>query len=247
MSGQAQADVQERINTYWTVRSKSYDESPGHGLRNDAERQAWAGALGALLPPPPNDVLDVGTGTGFLALLANDLGHRATGVDLSEGMLAFAKKKAAQRDPAPRFLIGDAVAPDFEPGSFDAVVSRHVLWTLRDPEAAFANWYRLLRPGGRVVIIDSLWFLDEEKDEEQASELQSEVARLWAECYGAETRAALPILQASSVEPVMALLRNAGFEGVTTQPLEGIAEAEARPETSEKDSRYVIAAVRPQG
>ena len=46
------------------------------------------------------------------------------------------------------------------PASFDAVVSRYPMWTLREPETAVANWIRLLRPGGTVAVVDSPWFPD---------------------------------------------------------------------------------------
>ena len=102
----------------------------------------------------------MGAGTGFLALLLAELGHRVTGVDLAPGMLALARAKAA-RLPAgavrPVFAPGDAVDPPLPAGSVDAVISRHLLWTLTEPQRAFANWRRLLRPGGRVVAIDGLW------------------------------------------------------------------------------------------
>jgi protein-L-isoaspartate O-methyltransferase len=49
-------------------------------------------ALRPLLPPPPADILDVGTGTGFLALLLAELGHRVSGIDLSEGMLVRVRR-----------------------------------------------------------------------------------------------------------------------------------------------------------
>ncbi len=231
--------VQEKINTYWTIRSKTYDSSPGHGIGSDAEKAAWIGLLERLLPSGPSDVLDVGTGTGFLAFLAAELGHRVTGVDLSEGMLGYAQEKAKGVEGAPRFLIGDAVAPDFDAWSFDAVISRHVLWTLRDPEAAFKNWHRLLRPGGRVVIIDSLWFANDD-DDKGASELQTEVAKAWAEAYSAETRASLPVMQMRSVEPVAELLRESGFSDVAVHSLEEVSVAEGR----DQDQRYAIVATR---
>src|SRR5262245_7289829 len=124
--------AREAVIAFWDLRSATYDDSPGHAVQSEAEHRAWLAALGGLLPPPPADVLDAGTGTGFLALLLAELGHRVTGVDLSAGMLSKAREKAAGLGPGtvpPTFRVGDAVDPPLAPTSVDAVVSRHVLWT----------------------------------------------------------------------------------------------------------------------
>ncbi|HWX46940.1 MAG TPA: methyltransferase domain-containing protein [Roseomonas sp.] len=53
-----------------------------------------------------------------------------------------------------RRFLGDAEDTREPGGHYDAVVSRHLVWTLVDPAAAFHDWFRVLRPGGRVVIAD---------------------------------------------------------------------------------------------
>jgi len=109
-----------------------------------------------VLPVVPSKVLDVGTGTGFLAWIAAELGHRVTGIDLAESMLEGALAQTAKRRLEVTFEVGDAVAPPFPDRSFDVVISRSLIWTLREPDSAFGNWYALLRPGGRVVAIYGL-------------------------------------------------------------------------------------------
>jgi ubiquinone/menaquinone biosynthesis C-methylase UbiE len=64
-----------------------------------------------LLPHAPADVLDVGTGTGFLALLLAELGYRVVGIDLAPDMLEIAQSKCTN-EIAPRFELGDAAAPE---------------------------------------------------------------------------------------------------------------------------------------
>ena len=52
---------------------------------------------------------------------------------------------------------GDAADPPFGPSSADVVLCRHVLWSLDDRDAVVARWIRLLRPGGRLVLIEGSW------------------------------------------------------------------------------------------
>jgi ubiquinone/menaquinone biosynthesis C-methylase UbiE len=70
-------------------------------------------------------------------------------------MIAEARRKAAERSGSVRFEEGDAEQLPFAPGSFDLVMTRHVLWTLPHPEAAIDEWIRVLRAGGRLVVVDS--------------------------------------------------------------------------------------------
>lgn len=100
-------------------------------------------------------MLDLGCGTGGLSLLAAEQGHRVTGVDLSPAMVELARTKLAGRDAV--FLTGDAAAPPVGEQRFDAVLVRHVLWTLPDPGRALRHWRQLLRPGGRLVLVEGVW------------------------------------------------------------------------------------------
>ncbi len=95
-------------------------------------------------------ILDVGTGTGFLSLSLAELGHEVVGIDLAEGMISAARKIAKERGLDLDLVTGDAESLDFVDESFDAVVSRWVLWTLPHPEKAISEWMRVLRPGGRA-------------------------------------------------------------------------------------------------
>lgn len=95
-------------------------------------------------------ILDVGTGTGFLSLSLAELGHEVVGIDLAEGMISTARKIAKKRGFDLDLITGDAESLDFVDESFDAVVSRWVLWTLPHPEKAISEWMRVLRPGGRA-------------------------------------------------------------------------------------------------
>jgi SAM-dependent methyltransferase len=149
--------IKEIVAQHWNRRAADFDAGASHGLLNDAQARAWRALFATIAGAAPLDVLDVGCGTGFLALLAAEAGHRASGVDMAEAMLAQARAKAASRGLAVGFERGDAEAPPFIPGSFDLIVERHVIWTLPDPTRALRHWFELLRPGGRVALIEGDW------------------------------------------------------------------------------------------
>lgn len=150
--------LKEEIRAYWTKRAETFDLSPGHGMANPAEREAWITLLGEFLAPADGlKVLELACGTGEISSLLAALGCEVTGLDFAEAMLARAKSKLAARGQRARLFMGDAentLEPD---ARYDAVVCRHLVWTLIDPRAAFADWFRVLKPGGRLVIIDGDW------------------------------------------------------------------------------------------
>jgi 2-polyprenyl-3-methyl-5-hydroxy-6-metoxy-1,4-benzoquinol methylase len=145
------------VSDEWDRAAASFDDEPDHGLRDPGVREAWARLLKPVLPDPPAKIADLGCGTGSLSVLLASAGHEVHGLDLSKRMLAHAVRKAAQAAVAATFRQGDAARPALEPGEFDVVLARHVLWALPDPAAALTNWIALLRPGGRLVLIEGRW------------------------------------------------------------------------------------------
>jgi ubiquinone/menaquinone biosynthesis C-methylase UbiE len=143
--------------TDWDAEAATYDDEPDHGLRDPAVRAAWAARLRAWLPAPPADVVDLGCGTGSLSVLVAEAGHRVSGLDLSAPMVAAAEAKARAAGVAAAFRQGDAAAPPYPAGSADVVLSRHVLWALADPDEALRRWVVILRPGGRLVLVEGHW------------------------------------------------------------------------------------------
>ncbi len=106
---------------------------------------------------PSDSVLDVGTGTGVVALLAAKKiaeGGKVQGIDLSEGMLATATAKAEKLglEEKVKFSQMDAENLEFEAGTFDAVVSLFALLHFPNPLTALKGIYRVMRPGGRFVV-----------------------------------------------------------------------------------------------
>ncbi|MER6159034.1 class I SAM-dependent methyltransferase [Streptomyces sp. NPDC001868] len=139
----------------WDAEAPTFDDEPDHGLREPAVREAWAARLREWLPHRACDVLDLGCGTGSLSLLATEQGHQVTGIDASTAMVALARAKLAGRPAV--FLVGDAAAPPVGEERFDVILVRHVLWTLPDPGRVLRRWCGLLRPGGRLVLVEGVW------------------------------------------------------------------------------------------
>lgn len=105
-------------------------------------------------------LLDVGCGLGDAALaLAADLGDdgEVVGIDSSSAMVATANARAAGVGCRARFAVGDACSLAEQDDSFDAVRSERTLQWIADPTAAVRELVRVVRPGGRVSLIDTDW------------------------------------------------------------------------------------------
>jgi ubiquinone/menaquinone biosynthesis C-methylase UbiE len=100
--------IKDTIKQNWDESSKKYDQSPGHGIHTEKEKEAWKNLLTLAVGSGKQRILDVGTGTGAMAMVLAEMGHDVTGIDLSEGMLNRAKEKAKQTSLPVEFKIGDA-------------------------------------------------------------------------------------------------------------------------------------------
>lgn len=107
-------------------------------------RRATVAALGL---PPGSTVLDLGSGTGDLSAIGMRQGYRVIGTDLSAGMLA-------NRRQPPAAVQSDASALPLGTASCDGVVSGYALRNFTDLSACLAEAARVLRPGGRLAVLE---------------------------------------------------------------------------------------------
>lgn len=148
-------DLRDEIKAYWSARAATFDLSPGHEIFSEEERRAWhALVLKHLGAGEGRKALDLASGTGVVSHLMDELGYKVTGLDWSEAMLERAGGKARARGRDIRFRTGDAENTMEPDATYDVVVTRHLVWTLVDPAACFREWLRVLKPGGRLLIID---------------------------------------------------------------------------------------------
>lgn len=140
-----------QIAGYWDRRAQ------GYALQVDAESRD---NLEALYLPWFKDlaadarVLDVGCGPGFFSVLLAQAGFAVTAMDASLGMLEKARERARAHAALIETVLGDAQSLPFADASFDCVCSRNLVWNLSEPETAYREWLRVLKPSGTLLIFD---------------------------------------------------------------------------------------------
>lgn len=150
----AAADKDQRVQRMFTAIAGKYDlNNRVHSFGRD---QAWRKAVVRMCRIQPTDhVLDVACGTGDLSLAFTKAGPAAvTGLDFTAAMLAIANEKAAAAATPINFVQGDAMALPFDDGSFDVLSIAFGIRNVSNPDAAFSEFYRVLRPGGRVAVLE---------------------------------------------------------------------------------------------
>ena len=153
------AEQQRAIDDEWTEVADNYD-SIIHDELASFRAPAWTTRILQNAPQKEClDILDAGCGPGFFSILLSKVGCRAVGLDGSAGMLRHASQNAAEEGVFPVFIKGDCHALPFADNSFDLVVSRNVTHALRDHRKVYAEWFRVLRPGGKLLIFDANWHL----------------------------------------------------------------------------------------
>ena len=213
----------ERVRDLFGAIAARYD------LLNDLQsfglHRLWKRKLLRLLAPRPGKSgLDVCTGTGDLAIRMARSGAKVVGLDFSSEMLAVARRKSDSEPNQVSWVQGDARALPFEAGQFDLVSMAYGLRNLPDPLEGLTEIHRILKPGGKVGILDfgrpsnSLWrgiFLS--------------YLRIGVPCFGrwfaGDAAAYAYILESlfhyPDAEAIARLMREAGFEQVRVWKLLG--------------------------
>jgi ubiquinone/menaquinone biosynthesis C-methylase UbiE len=137
---------QETARRRWDRRAPRYDEVKGERLAiGDSREWVCSRARG--------DTLEVAVGTGRnLSLYGEDV--RLTGIDLSPGMLAQARRRAAGSGREVELVEGVAERMPFADATFDSVVCTLAVCAVDDRAAAIGEMVRVLRPGGRLLLLD---------------------------------------------------------------------------------------------
>jgi ubiquinone/menaquinone biosynthesis C-methylase UbiE len=143
---------QEKASAYFSRNAASWDELRKLHAPDQAVETALLAAVGR---QPFQAMLDLGTGTGRLLELFAPLYRRGVGIDLSREMLTVARANLDRAGVAhAQVRQGDIFAPPVERDSFDLITMHQVLHYLDEPGAAIREAARLLRPAGRLVIVD---------------------------------------------------------------------------------------------
>ncbi len=144
--------LETAIQRLFGAAAARYAASDYHGAGPDL-----AAMVEVASPREDERVLDVGCGAGHTALAFAPHVRDVVGIDLTEAMLAQARELAERRGIANlRCERGDAMALPYPDASFDLVTCRQCAHHFERPEAALQEAARVLRPGGRLVLVDSV-------------------------------------------------------------------------------------------
>ncbi|MDO5540119.1 MAG: methyltransferase domain-containing protein [Eubacteriales bacterium] len=161
-------ELLQEIESYWTTRTEGYSEVNQKELQG-MQKKAWLEILETHFPECLKEklkILDVGTGPGFFPRILAEAGYYVTAVDYTQGMLDKAEENAGEFADRITFSKMDAQDLEFSDDTFDVIISRNVTWNLEQPALAYAEWCRVLKPGGKLLNFDANWYgylYDEEK------------------------------------------------------------------------------------
>jgi SAM-dependent methyltransferase len=153
-------NIGKRIKEGWQISAQGYSDLIRDELNNN-KRDTWTKLILEYAPfEGKMNILDVGTGPGFFAIILTLAGHNVVGIDITEEMIQRAKVNAQREGVSPEFIVMDSENLAFDEETFDIVISRNVVWTLTRPQDAYREWLRVLKIGGRLLVFDADWLRD---------------------------------------------------------------------------------------
>lgn len=148
------------IKDYWTKASSDYSDLIDEEMQK-SYKDKWLNFILDEIKDleGPLEILDIGTGPGFFPLILSSKDRHLTGIDLTEAMIEEAQKKLQAFHVDADLFIMDCQETTFPDQKFDCIICRNLVWTLPDPEKAYREWFRILKPGGRLLIFDGSWYI----------------------------------------------------------------------------------------
>lgn len=159
-------DEENEISLFW---QKNNDSGIDRCIKDlhSFKRKAWGDMIERYAPKKKKKlkILDIGTSSGFLAITMALRGHEVCGIDISNSKISSAITNAERMNAKVNFICAEADELPFGDEEFDLIINRNVIWKLPNPELAFAQWYRVLVPGGRLIYFDGDWNIQPMMDE----------------------------------------------------------------------------------
>ena len=158
----------KEITEYWDGRARTYYNGVVGELGDD-RRQMWEQSLDTLAfehlaavrqAGKTPRVLDLGCGPGFFCVVFASRGFTVDGVDASTAMLDRARQNIEGNSLGDLATLHccDVCSLPFADNTFDLAISRNLTWLMRDPQAAYAEWMRVIAPGGKLLVFDANWY-----------------------------------------------------------------------------------------
>ena len=147
--------IKDKVISYWSKRAFSFSEHKHAEIHSEKKRMWQEEFLRHFSSTSNLSILDVGCGSGFFEMVLSDFECHVTGIDLTSEMIEQGEGLLKRHGSDAKLLVMDAEQLNFPDESFDVVLSRNLTWTLPHPVDAYREWYRVLKPGGMLLIYDA--------------------------------------------------------------------------------------------
>lgn len=145
-------NVIRKIGEYWDERSLVFDKE-----HDTEDLNVWGATLERLLGEDKNkSVLDLGTGTGFLANMTSKMGYSTIGIDISKEMMKIGVRHAKNARTNAVYMEGSALSLPFMDNTVDYIINTRLIWTLVEADKAIMEWCRVIKPGGKIYCFNRM-------------------------------------------------------------------------------------------